>query len=182
MTERFGPHNYWTTTRGSLHHVPAVSRRIHHYVLRTMCALSSGRDKLQGQGQAFLDAEEKLIDSLVSINDHDGTGNAVVAEALAYLRSRPGRRRLQVEYSQAFPLVAFARYFLCDSRTITSRLAHDPDEVVTTDGRYVDIEVGSFHGTANPTAFLLAQQASYPAAAERETEYRSLWQLFQVGR
>lgn len=167
---------------GSWSHVPSVSRRIHHYVLRTLCALSGVRDKLQGQGQTFLDVEVKLKASLRNINEEPEGQNAVVEAALEYLNSEAGRRRLQVEYSQAFALVAFARYFLCDGRTITARLAHDPDEVVTVEGRYVDLTVGSFHGTASPTTLLLDQQASYPAAAKRESEYHSLWQLFQIGR
>lgn len=166
---------------GSWSHVPSVSRRLHHYVLRTLCALSGSRDRLTEQATTFLSVEHKLAGILSALNVELGGRNAVVIAALDYMRSESGKRRLQIEYSHAFPLVAFARYFLYDGRAITARLAHDPDEVVTDEGRYIDVAVGTYHTSMRPTAFLLDQHASYPSVVDRHSEYRSLWQLFQLG-
>lgn len=168
---------YISAIWGSWAHVPSVSRRLHHYVLRTLCAIVGQAETAQGAGVAFEEAERTLDAALTSmLADHD---SGVLVEAQNYLKSEVGRKRLQVEFSQAFPLVLFARYFLYDPAQVTSRLAQDPAEIVEGPGQTTLLaEAGDYLTERdNPTAFLLDQLRSYPAVASREDEFRSLWQM-----
>jgi hypothetical protein len=161
---------------GSWSHVPLVSKRIHHYVLRTLCAISSFPESLPTASVAFRQSAEKLgshFDDMLA-----DTEDGVVRAAADYLRDLAGRKKLQAEFEQAYYLVRLARVFLYEPESPMGLLTRTSDDVVDEVGAGTAIAVGDYRLLiGSPTAFLLDQYNSYPSKVVSECEFRSLWQL-----
>ena len=156
-------------------HVPSVAGRLHHYVLRTLCAICCPDDHVPHHKDSFKIASATLSDCFAQIVQE--TPDAVVQAASELLADPVSRRRLQVEFEQAHPLVLIARYFFHDGQHVTTHMAVDDAQRLVPEGPTMDVAPGVYNiPTASKTAFLLEQSRFYPSPASEDGERSSIWQ------
>lgn len=158
--------------------VPSVTERIHDYLLRSLCALAS--DSVlpkRDAGEAFKAVFPLATDSLSDLAAR--FDSPVVAQAVDYLASDLGQRRLELEFTQAYYIARFARVFFFDPKVATALRADDLTSLEPQDGRQYVFEPGEYPDSSieSPLAFLSDRFEHETINAGPELEFPSLWQL-----
>jgi hypothetical protein len=171
--------DYVTSIWSSWSVVPGVVERIDHYVLRTLCALSSSPQT--ETEPVFADALARLRTALETLTTTARIRPAVV-KALDLLQSEAGRKRLSVEFVAARYVVEMAMSFFFDDR-LNARLVRDDLTTIRDGKRAYEVSSGDYRGEMieSPVAFLLDRFESYPDhPAGEESEYVSIWQMLML--
>lgn len=169
---------YVSSIWGSWTFVPAVVKRLHHYIVRTLVALAIRDEPAQTAMDAFPDAMERLRDIFARLLD--AGPNSVVQAALDRLNDEDCIVKLDAEFVQAYYMAQIARIFFFDKR-IARALQSDYGTAADDEGYPTyDLAPGNFPAlpVESRTGFLLERFATYPyqptdAACGRE----SLWQV-----
>lgn len=154
--------------------VPTVHRRLQHYLLRTVLALSSQARSMAPQ-QAFEDAVARLRVCFRLVQESEISASGLVLEALAALAHPQTLQQLWVRFRASYELVIFANFFLID-RDIYSALVED-DQAVPGSGHRYRLDVGEFpkQPIDSPTGFLLDRLSTI--ASERTIQFETLWEF-----
>jgi hypothetical protein len=158
--------------------VPSVTERIHDYLLRSLCALASGAVMPKRDArEAFRTVVRIAEDDLEALAHR--FSSPVVRQAVDYLKSTDGRRRLEPEFLQAYYIARLTRVFFFDPRVATTLRADDLTALGTDGDRRYVVDPGEFPDTAieSPLAFLSDRFEHETLNAGPELEFASLWQL-----
>jgi hypothetical protein len=161
---------------GSWSYVPSVVKRLPHYVLRSLLALAGRSDTALTEDSAFADAFSRLESVFAEL---DAGGNALTGAALSFMRSEEGRKRLEIEFEQAYFICRLARTFLFDQKTAREIQEDQLTLVVNNVDTYGLIPGEIPDGPIeSPTQFIIDQFSSYPQTPENGGRaYESLWQV-----
>jgi hypothetical protein len=154
--------------------VPTVHRRLSHYLLRTLLALSS-QARIADPANAFKDATGRVRACLQEMRNDAGNTNALILEADAALADAVILQQLWIRFRASYEVVLFANYFLID-RQIHGALIADEQAVPGTAPRY-RLQTGEFPHQAirSPTGFLLDRLVAQTTDAP--VPFETLWEL-----
>lgn len=158
--------------------VPSVTERIHDYLLRSLCALAA--DSIapnRDSGPVFEDVHRKAVEHLAGIAAV--FESPVIDEALAYLKSGVGVRRLGVEFSQAYYITRLTKTFLFDPEVAADLRRDDLTALIDGSDRLYVYDPGEYPDRAigSALAFLSDRFGQETALADADLEFASLWQL-----
>jgi hypothetical protein len=161
--------------------VPSVTERIHDYLLRSLCALAADAAMPDRDERAvFASVREATLDHLRELaGDFD---SPVVTEAVSYLDSAIGLKRLQFEFSQTYYIARFTRVFFYDEAVATALRTDDLTTLADTSGRLYPFEPGEYPDASiqSPLAFLSDRFGAETQSAGADSEFASLWQQLLV--
>lgn len=168
---------YLASIWGSWSYVQSIMKRLHHYCLRSLVALSASDATHTDDKTAYRVAEDRLARVLEALAAEDDGG--VASRALEYLTSDPGKYRLQAEFQQAYYVARFTRSLLFDRR-ISGELRTDSTTEVLNGVPSYPFGPGEYPAEAieSPTEFLLDRFADFSAGRSvDQIQFESLWQL-----
>lgn len=156
--------------------VPQVHRKLRHYLLRTLFALSSVEVPTGRSAEAaFRSSYQRLARVLIDLKN--ASGGPLVEAAVDELASAEAKRELWARFRASYLNVEFTRTVLIDD-AVYARLTTD-DQVVPGEPPQYRLIVGEFPEARieSPTGFILDRYRMIGATLATETEAASLWQL-----
>ena len=163
--------------------IPNVASHLEHYLLRTICALSTSYRPARPESpdEIFRESVRRLRVHLERINA-DGGNKPVVGMAIEFLSDDHLLQRLNVMFLACNYVTRLTMSFFYDQRVCGSMLE---DDLLVSDeeGKSYRISAGEFPGNVirSPIGFFLDQLSTYNSSMSAdEIEYRSLWQLLII--
>jgi hypothetical protein len=171
---------YISSIWNSWAHVPSVTDRIEHYILRTLCAISSVSEFEDSQ-DVFHQAIAELKSQLASMHG-SSRGAPTIRQALNVLDDEIRVRSLGIQFVGARYVVSLTNAFFYDQR-LNAELVRDSNTVVRNNRSVYTNQPGDFSGDRieSPVNFLLNRFEHYESSGGgAQVEFDSMWQMLQL--